>query len=61
MSKHYELEFKNKIFLLHFDGRRILKILADEYGFHMHISQTGQNSYEKNVGQTEKPKQSVRF
>lgn len=41
MSKHYELEFKNKIVLLHFDGRRILKILADEYGYHMHISQTG--------------------
>jgi len=41
MSKHYEREFKNKIVLLHFEGRRILKRLADEYGFHMHISQTG--------------------
>jgi len=40
MSKHYELEFKNKIVLLHFEGRRILKILADEYGFSTHVPQT---------------------
>lgn len=41
MSKHYEREFKNRIVRLHFEGRRILKRLADEYGFHTHVSQTG--------------------
>lgn len=28
MSKHYELEFKNKIVLLHFEGRRISASLS---------------------------------
>lgn len=39
MSKHYEREFKNKIIRLHFEGRRILKILAYEYEFSTHVPQ----------------------
>ena len=31
MSKHYELEFKNRIARLHLEDGRTLKSLADEY------------------------------
>ena len=31
MSKHYELEFKNRIVSLYLEDERTLKSLADEY------------------------------